>query len=408
MYSKFSTLIAPFSVEEFFQHYYEKNYLHLSRDRPTYYDAILNADDIDLFFQNKTLPNCHLRVVNNGDEVPAWKWSRHNSSIADNDKLFVLFSQGNTLIINAGDRSILKLINYCADLERELQIRLQFNLYITPVNAKGFTPHYDDHDVFILQTTGTKRWRLYHSPVERPSRKQPHCKQKGKYELGEPTFEVDLKPGDLLYIPRGLIHDAITTDTASVHITLGLHPNYWFELLQDVADLAEDKAEFRCALPNVLMGERHRQDFKAGFRQRLQALIDALDVDELLAKKSEQYLSNKRSEDQNRFKDSIRLHQLSLKSVLSKRENILFKVDKDDKNIYVKFYGKTLEFPRFTTLSIDIFLQPESFAVQDIGGLITDDGKIDLATKFLQEGFLKIETLHPFNVEQCGSFQEQN
>jgi len=184
---------------------------------------------------------------------------------------------------------------------------LQFNIYITPANAQGFAPHYDDHDVFILQTTGTKIWRLYHSPIELPSPKQPHCKHKDKYELGTPAFEVELKPGDLLYIHRGLIHDASTTDTASVHITLGLHPNYWFELLREVADLAEDKAEFRRAVPNALMDEPYKHQFKEEFRQRLQALIDDLDVDELLARKSEQYISNKRSEDQNRFKDSIQL-----------------------------------------------------------------------------------------------------
>lgn len=394
MYSKFSTLISPLNIENFFHHYYEKKYLHLSRNTPTYYDAILNTDDIDLFFQNKTLPSSHLRIVNNGEELPAYKWSHRNSSTADNDKLFVLFNQGNTLIINSGNSSILKLINYCADLERELQLRLQFNIYITPVNAQGFAPHYDDHDVFILQTTGTKRWRLYHSPIELPSQKQPHCKQKGKYELGEPSFEVELKPGDLLYIPRGLIHDAITTDTASVHITLGLHPNYWFELLREVADIAEDKAEFRRAVPHALMNEQYHQDFKAEFRQRLQALIDTLDVDELLTRKSEQYISNKRSEDQNRFKDSIQLNKLNLNTVLSRRENILFTLDKDDEKIYVKFYKKTLDFPRFVELSLTTLLQDNSFAVKDIGGLITDEGKLDLATKFVQEGFLTIENIN--------------
>jgi ribosomal protein L16 Arg81 hydroxylase len=173
MYSKFANLISPFSVEEFFHHYYEKNYLHLSRNTPTYYDGILNPDDIDLFFQNKSLPSSLLRVVNNGDELHPGKWTHTNSSTVDNDKLFVLFNQGNTLIINAGDRSILKLINYCADLERELQLRLQFNIYITPANAQGFAPHYDDHDVFILQTTGTKIWRLYHSPIELPPQNNP-------------------------------------------------------------------------------------------------------------------------------------------------------------------------------------------------------------------------------------------
>jgi len=397
MDSKFANLISPYSIEEFFQHYYEQNYLHLSRNSPTYYDAILNDDDIDLFFQNKSLHSSFLRVINNGEELPDWKWSDRNSSIADNDKLFVFFNQGNSLVITSGNSSIIKLINYCADLELELKIRLQSNIYITPANAQGFASHYDNHDVFILQTTGTKLWRLYHSPIELPSQKQLHRNYKDKYELGSPQFEVELKPGDLLYIPRGVIHDASTTDTASVHITLGLHPNYWFELLQEVVELAQDKAAFRRAVPNALMDEHRKRQFKEDFCQLTQALIDNLDVDELLARKVDQYIGNKRSEDQNRFKDSIQLNKLNLNSVLSRRENIFFKVDKDAENIYLTFYKKKLDFPRFVEPSLNTLFQNKCFAVKDIGGLITNEGKIDLATKFIQEGFLKIETVNAEN-----------
>ncbi len=115
-YYKFDKLIAPFTVEKFFQNYYEKTYLHVARNKENYYDSILNTDDIDLFFQNKTLQSNWLRVVEKGDELPAYKWTHRNSSIANNDTLFVLFNQGKTLIINSGSRSILKLINYCSDL----------------------------------------------------------------------------------------------------------------------------------------------------------------------------------------------------------------------------------------------------------------------------------------------------
>jgi ribosomal protein L16 Arg81 hydroxylase len=393
-FHKFENLIAPFTPEEFFKNYYEKNYLHIARNNPTYYDSILNTDDIDLFFQNKTLASSGLRVVEKGDELPAWKWTHRNSSIANNDTLFVLFNQGKTIIINGGDRSILKLVNYCSDLEKELKFRLQFNIYITPHNSQGFAPHYDDHDVFIMQTTGTKIWRLYNTPIELPSCKQPHCKIKDKYELGEPTFEVELKPGDLLYIPRGLIHDAVTTDAASVHITLGLHPNYWFEILQEIAELAEEKAEFRKAVPNGITAENYQTQFKQDFLKLTESLIDNLDLDEILERKLDQYIDNKRSEDKNRFFDSIQINKLNLNSVLSKRENILYKIDRDKENIYFKFYGKKLEFPRFTEFSINTLLQPQSFAVRDIGGLITDEGKIDLATKFVQEGFLTIEHIN--------------
>lgn len=392
---KFDDLLSPYTAEEFFQCYYEKQYLYIPRNHQAYYEAILNADDIDLFFQNKNIPYSHLRVVKKGDELEAGRWCNRNSNIVNNDQLLNLFGQGNTLIINGADRSIIKLINYCRDLESELQIRLQFNIYITSFNSQGFAPHYDDHDVFILQTTGTKVWRLYHTPLELPSSKSPHHDLKGKYELGDPTFEAELQPGDLLYIPRGLIHDASTTDNSSVHITLGLHPNYWFDLLRELADLAEEEhVQFRQAVPNALMGEARRQQFKQDFLKQTQALMERLDIDKLLERRKDLYAANKPSEDRNRFKDSISLNKLNLDSVLSKRENILFKLDHEDDNIFVKFYGKKLEFPRFTEPSLQTVLSQTTFSVKDIGGLITDEGKIDLASKFIQEGFLTIDHLN--------------
>jgi len=393
-YSKFENLIFPFTSEEFFQDYYEKKYLYIARNNPNYYDAILNTDDIDLFLQNKSLPSNWVTVVEKGEEFPAYQWTHRNSSTANNDTLFVLFNQGKTLIINSGNRSIIKLINYCSDLEKELKFRLQCNVYITPHNSQGFAPHYDDHDLFIMQTTGTKVWRLYNMPIELPSRKQPHYKIKDKYELGEPNFEVELTPGDLLYIPRGLIHDVATRDTASVHITIGLHPNYWFEILQEIAELAAEKAEFRKAVPNGITAESYQSQFKQDFLSLTQSLINNLDLDEILERKFDKYIDSKRSEDQNRFKDSIQVNQLTLNSVLAKRQNIIYKLERDQKNVYVKFYGKRLEFPRFTEPSINTLLQSQSFAVKDIGGLVTDEGKIDLATKFIQEGFLTIEQIN--------------
>ena len=44
------------------------------------------------------------------------------------------------------------------------------NAYITPESARGFEPHYDVHDVFVLQVSGEKHWSV-HAPVrEHPGR----------------------------------------------------------------------------------------------------------------------------------------------------------------------------------------------------------------------------------------------
>jgi ribosomal protein L16 Arg81 hydroxylase len=136
----------------------------------------------------------------------------------------------------------------CHALGTEFSARIQVNVYLTPAGNRGFKPHYDTHDVFIAQVHGTKDWQLYGSPIELPLRSQPHDKS-----LPEPTtpdVELQMRCGDLLYLPRGTIHAATANDTTSVHLTIGVHPILWSEVISDAAArvFATD-ARFRRSLP---------------------------------------------------------------------------------------------------------------------------------------------------------------
>ena len=53
-------------------------------------------------------------------------------------------------------------------LARELGHPVQVNAYLTPEGAQGFDAHYDTHDVFVVQTAGTKEWRVHAPVVARP------------------------------------------------------------------------------------------------------------------------------------------------------------------------------------------------------------------------------------------------
>ena len=71
-------------------------------------------------------------------------------------------------------------------------------------------PHYDDVEVFVLQLEGSKSWKLYH-PVQNLPRE--HSGDFDRDELDEPFQELNLQPGDLMYLPRGVIHEARTSNT---------------------------------------------------------------------------------------------------------------------------------------------------------------------------------------------------
>ncbi|KAG7268720.1 hypothetical protein CRUP_022847 [Coryphaenoides rupestris] len=89
-------------------------------------------------------------------------------------------------------------------------------------------------------------------------------------EIGKPVVEVVLEAGDLLYFPRGFIHQGhCLPDTHSLHITVSSYQkNSWGDLLAKLVPAAvgvamEEDVEYRQGLPLdylTYMGEDPRRD----------------------------------------------------------------------------------------------------------------------------------------------------
>lgn len=95
---------------------------------------------------------------------------------------------------------------------------------LTPANSQGFAPHYDDIEAFVLQIEGKKLWRIYKPRSENETLPRESSGNFSEDEIGECVFEKVLEAGDLLYFPRGWIHQAKTIDNQhSLHITLSVY-----------------------------------------------------------------------------------------------------------------------------------------------------------------------------------------
>jgi lysine-specific demethylase/histidyl-hydroxylase NO66 len=131
------------------------------------------------------------------------------------------------------------------------------NVYLTPKDSQGFAPHYDDIEAFVLQLEGSKRWRVYeprdgYEVLTRTSSENFPQEEIG----GEPIIDTVLESGDLLYFPRGYIHQANTVeDQHSLHITVSLYQkNSYADLLEILLPNAlkqaiESDVKFREGLP---------------------------------------------------------------------------------------------------------------------------------------------------------------
>lgn len=168
---------------------------------------------------------------------------------------------GATCVVNHAEFVCPELSRLCLRL-REKLLHVYANCYVTPPGCQAVPAHADDRDVFILQLRGRKQWTVYDSPpVELPYTDE----QVGKNGLAipaatlarEPLIRQVLLPGDVLYMPRGYVHEASCDSESSWHATLAVATHDWSWTKVYLATLAaaldsERGARWREAVPMCL------------------------------------------------------------------------------------------------------------------------------------------------------------
>lgn len=240
---EFARLIGPVEVDQFFSEYWEKKPLIISRNQPDFYAALLSLSDVDNIITSKQLRFPAIGLVKGGVRIPPSQytsdlpWGNNTfTGVINVDKVLNEYQQGATIILEALHQRWRPLRQFCQELEKYLNYPVQANIYLTPKGSQGFAPHYDTHDVFALQTAGSKHWRIYGSPVELPGSGQPY--EPACFEPGKPLHEFDFNSGDFMYIPRGFIHEALTSESISLHITVGVTSYTWADVFSEALSCA--------------------------------------------------------------------------------------------------------------------------------------------------------------------------
>lgn len=133
-------------------------------------------------------------------------------------------SRGASIILNEIDKTNSALINLADELQNFTQGRCQGNLYFSMESRQAFGPHCDEHDVFAIHFEGEKIWNIYEN-IEKNPINHPIFKFDSEERIrraGKLIDQVTLKPGDLLYLPRGQYHDALASKNGAMHIAFGL------------------------------------------------------------------------------------------------------------------------------------------------------------------------------------------
>ncbi len=159
--------------------------------------------------------------------------------------------------------------------QRQLAARVQVNLYLTPPVKKGFPPHFDLTDVFVVQCHGAKQWMLYPHYTGQIDLPPPDTPWTPECFVPEGAAEaLVLAAGDVLYLPRGAMHAAACLDEASLHLTVSVAPLTMAEVLARVVrDAAAGDVALRRRAPL-----RDEPSLKELARDALRRAADEIDL----------------------------------------------------------------------------------------------------------------------------------
>jgi ribosomal protein L16 Arg81 hydroxylase len=381
-------VIAPLDVASFFSDYWERRPLLIKRGQPNYYDGLLSLSAIEQVLALPTLHRRDIRVARGTDIIPGASYLDKDGYV-NAAALARLFSEGVTVILDQLQQKLPELANLCHAFEKALSLRSQTNIYFTPPHSFGFKPHYDSHDVFVLQIEGRKHWRIYDTPIELPVRGQGF--DHNKLEPGPVTQEFDMEPGDMLYVPRGIMHGAVTSDQLSLHITLGTLTSSWSEVLVEaVAAAALEDVELRRNLPrNFTSPDFDPAEALPLFRDLLHRVADHADLGAILALFRDNLLVRNRPSFDQPFMQRVAGVAVSAESRVEPVANLLYGLDLGEDQVVLSYFGRSLTLPAFAAPALRTALDGTALRVGDLPGL-DEDGAVALARQMVAEGLLRV------------------
>lgn len=387
-------LLAPVPQAVFLQEYWEQRPLVLQRARRDYYEALLTAADVDELVTTSDMTYPEFRMVRDGNPLPLPDYTRTTAAsggtarrVADPDRIVSEYQGGATVILQGLHRRWPPLAGLCRNLEAVLSHPTQTNIYVTPPGSQGFAPHYDTHDVFILQVDGSKHWRLYDSPVALPHPSQPYTGEGSPQ--GRLLTGLDLGPGDLLYLPRGFIHEALTSEERSIHITLGVTGATWLELLREAVTECRQDVRFRRLLP---AGFSHSAELRAAMADELVRLAAELARPEVAARAVDRmldrFISTRRPIGSDRLFVAEELDRVDLGTRVRRRPDVLFRLSTDGERVELRFHGKQVELPAHAAAAVTFCTREEPFTADEMPPDLDAAGRLVLIRRLLREGFL--------------------
>lgn len=393
------TLLDPVGSSRFFEEYWEQRPLHLARGDEAFYEGLLSSNDVEeviAFTRPKFVdPSAFAEEPRRASTfVQGWLADRQLQDACKyptTEEVRRVYERGKTVIVMTMQQRWRPVAALCRNLEGAFHCPVHANMYLTPHGAQGFDAHFDTHEVFVLQLEGSKQWRLYGAPRELPLVDERFNIPRD--QLG-PAREVELQAGDLLYIPRGFVHEAFTAECASLHLTVGVNVYRWADLLGEaLVDLTRNDRRFRESVPRNLLAT---SDAARAAHEPFQALLAALASDARVEQAArllgDQFFANLSPLPGTRSAPQADSPELDLETLVEKPPGLVCRVVDEGSWVVLQFPGGEVGGPGKIRSALHHVALHDRFPIGALPADLSGDAKLVLARRLLKERVLRVAT----------------
>jgi lysine-specific demethylase/histidyl-hydroxylase NO66 len=377
--------LEPVGADVFFAEHWEQRPLLVPRNEPGRFDDLLSEADVERLVCSTAIRYPAFRLVREGGQLDVGAytadvpWRPAFTKTADVPCVLAEWEAGATIVLQALHVNRLPLAVFCRQLEEALGLPVQANSYYTPRGSQGFAVHHDTHDVLVLQVAGEKRWLLYEPLLELPLKQQRYSRSLG--EEGEPTDDIVLRAGDTLYLPRGWLHQAETSETDSLHLTIGINAYTWLDAAKAALGPLEQEPDLR---RNVAADGDEADELAERLRGQLAP-------EEVERRWRRRFLDTRRPIREDGLSQLRALGRLDVGTTVERRSTVIADLDEDEDGVGLVFEGKELRFPEHARAEmVACFEAEEPFRPSELPGSLDEAGRLVLVRRLVREGFLRV------------------
>lgn len=386
----FASILDPISPAEFCVEHWGRRPLRIERGRPNFYRGLISLEELERYFSvDQLLTRQIVRLRARDYETFVHPETR--------GAIYEQLAAGRSLQVRKMESFVdpaAPVIALLRDMEQVLQHpKESLGCYVTPARGEGLGPHHDETEIFTLQISGAKRWRLFH----RLNTDQPGIHR--REDLGEPSLEIVLRAGELLYLPRGFVHEVVSEPEPSFSLTIVFQPLLWRSLLEALFEKLGSVDAFIEELPaGELLAEQAPEALSAAFEERLGAIrreLEALSIDQFMDGLAARQMAKMTPPPGEYLEGLLRSSELGLDTMLERRNGTCARVTiAGDKLTLMLPGGDGLTASARAEPALRAILAFERpFRVDEIPNSLSPAAKVSLAKKLVGCGLLEVRAI---------------